>query len=64
MAAIDFPDSPSVGDQFTAFGKVWEWDGTVWDGKSTAISALIDGGDPQTTFGVGNEINGGDPGSF
>ena len=28
--AIDFPDSPSVGDQFVASGKTYQWDGTVW----------------------------------
>jgi hypothetical protein len=31
MAAIDFPNSPSVNDQFTAAGITWEWDGTTWD---------------------------------
>ena len=30
MAAIDFPNSPSIGDQHTASGKTWEWDGNVW----------------------------------
>jgi hypothetical protein len=28
--AIDFPDSPSVGDQYVASGKTYQWDGTVW----------------------------------
>jgi hypothetical protein len=27
---IDFPASPSVGDQFTFGGFVWEWDGIKW----------------------------------
>jgi Chaperone of endosialidase len=27
---IDFPASPSVGDQFTLGGTTWEWDGTKW----------------------------------
>ena len=31
MAAIDFPNSPQLGDEFTAGGKTWTWDGTVWD---------------------------------
>jgi hypothetical protein len=31
MMAIDFPDSPSVNDTFTAGGKVYQWDGTVWE---------------------------------
>lgn len=29
--AIDFPDNPSVNDTFTAGGKVYQWDGTVWE---------------------------------
>lgn len=64
MAAVGFPNSLSVGDEFTANNKVWRWDGTVWDGVPTVVSATIDGGDPQTTFSLGNELNGGDPGSF
>ena len=28
--AIDFPDSPTVGDQYTVNGKTYQWDGTVW----------------------------------
>jgi hypothetical protein len=28
--AIDFPDSPSPGDQYTTNGKTYRWDGTVW----------------------------------
>jgi hypothetical protein len=35
MSAIDFPDSPSVDDLFTAGNRTWKWNGTVWE----AISA-------------------------
>jgi hypothetical protein len=28
---IDFPDSPTGGDLFTAAGKTWEWNGYAWD---------------------------------
>jgi hypothetical protein len=27
---IDFPASPTIGQQFTAAGVVWTWDGTKW----------------------------------
>ena len=30
MAAIDFPNSPSINDQFTAGSTTWEWTGAVW----------------------------------
>lgn len=30
MSAIDFPNSPSLGQTFGANGNVWEWTGTVW----------------------------------
>ena len=28
--AIDFPDSPSVNDEFTVDGRTWQWTGSVW----------------------------------
>ena len=30
MAAFNFPNSPSVDDQYTSNGIIWKWDGTVW----------------------------------
>ena len=27
---IDFPNSPSVNDEFTSGSTTWRWDGTVW----------------------------------
>jgi collagen type VII alpha len=30
MSAIDFPNSPSLNDTFSAGGNVWRWTGTVW----------------------------------
>jgi hypothetical protein len=29
--AIDFPNSPSVGQQFSVGGTKWIWTGAVWD---------------------------------
>lgn len=36
--AIDFPDNPSVNDTFTAGGKVYQWDGTVWEIYGPTVS--------------------------
>lgn len=30
MAALDFPDSPSIGDTFSSSERTWEWDGASW----------------------------------
>ena len=30
MAAINFPTPSTVGEQFSANGQTWEWDGTSW----------------------------------
>lgn len=31
MTALNFPDSPLVGDTFSAGGRTWQWTGTTWD---------------------------------
>jgi hypothetical protein len=35
--AIDFPDSPTTGDTFTAGNRTWEWSGSAWEILKTAI---------------------------
>lgn len=30
MAIINFPNSPSINDVFTANGRSWKWDGSFW----------------------------------
>jgi hypothetical protein len=42
---IDFPSSPIVGQQFTAAGVTWTWDGTKWlaAGTSPGFLPLIGG---------------------
>lgn len=35
--AINFPDSPSLNQEFTVGDRVWFWNGTVWKAKETAI---------------------------
>jgi hypothetical protein len=37
MTAIDFPNSPTVGQLFTVGEITWEWTGTVWQGVGTTI---------------------------
>ena len=37
MAAIDFPNSPTVGQLFTVGDITWEWTGTVWQGQGTPV---------------------------
>ena len=31
MAAIDFPNSPSLNQTHTVGNRVWKWNGTTWD---------------------------------
>jgi hypothetical protein len=38
--AINFPDNPSVNDEFQAQGRTWIWNGISWD----AVVATIDAG--------------------
>ena len=38
MAAFDFPNSPSNGDNYTANGITWTWNGTSWR-RSSAVGA-------------------------
>lgn len=44
MAAIDFPDSPSVNDTFTVGSKTWTWNGSYWisDEAATGLDGLND----------------------
>ena len=35
--AINFPDSPSLNQEFQAGDRVWFWNGTVWKAQETAV---------------------------
>ena len=46
MSAIDFPNTPNVGDQYTVDNSTWIWTGVSWDivpgiAVST-VSSLLD----------------------
>lgn len=36
---IDFPDTPSVNDEFQAQGRTWVWNGVSWDAVTVTIDA-------------------------
>lgn len=55
MAAIDFPNSPTVGQQLTVGDVSWEWTGTVWKSLGTlgvgpAGADGVDGVDGEADF--------------
>ena len=37
--AINFPNAPSTGDEFTSGDRTWKWDGTAWDAVSGGFTA-------------------------
>jgi hypothetical protein len=39
--ALDFPDSPNVGDVYTTENKTWQWDGTAWLIKASNINTTV-----------------------
>lgn len=49
MAAIDFPDSPTVGQLFSAGDTTWEWTGTLWKGIGTVVAGPA-GADGEASF--------------
>jgi prefoldin subunit 5 len=44
MAAINFPDSPTVNDEFSVDGRTWRWTGVFWEFVgSTLTQTALDG---------------------
>ena len=39
MAALNFPANPSGGQEYSANGKTWKWDGTSWKLKHVTSGA-------------------------
>jgi hypothetical protein len=45
MPAIDFPNSPTVNQEFTAGDRTWIWTGSVWKAKILdPLELAVDGG--------------------
>ncbi len=38
MAAIDFPNSPTLNQVFTVDSKTWQWNGSAWVGIPYTIT--------------------------
>jgi hypothetical protein len=36
MPPLDFPNAPTIGDQFAAGGATWAWDGVKWTSVASA----------------------------
>lgn len=49
--AIDFPNSPSNGTQFTVGGVTWEYDGSVWNVVTSLRTILNGSGAPSSGIG-------------
>jgi hypothetical protein len=41
MAALDFPNSPTVGQAFSSGGTIWTWDGVKWNGTVTSPTVFV-----------------------
>jgi len=42
--AINFPDSPTIGDEFTGGGFTWTWNGSSWEKLAEATSSITSTG--------------------
>lgn len=62
--AIDFPDSPSIDDEFSAGGKVWRFNGESWTlltGASTPAPGSVDSSILSSNAVTEPKINAGTP---
>lgn len=41
MTAIDFPNSPTLNQIFSASGRTWKWNGTSWGSVAGDAVAII-----------------------
>ncbi len=52
MAAINFPDSPTLNQVFTVDSKTWKWDGSSWTGVPYTITGDVGPQGPQGPQGA------------
>jgi hypothetical protein len=63
MPSIDFPNNPTVNQEFTSGNRTWIWTGTAWDSKGTiqapgpanelsvgTVTTVVDGNDAEVTI--------------
>jgi len=62
MAAIDFPNSPTLNDIFTAGDRSWKWNGTVWQTVTSVAGAQGDKGGLRYAFDPSTIISAPDAG--
>jgi hypothetical protein len=54
--SLNFPDAPSVNDEYSAEGRTWTWDGTVWLANETS-SAILTVGSPMSYNELTDELS-------
>jgi hypothetical protein len=54
--AIDFPNSPTVNDEFTVDNRTWVWTGVSWDSKTITSIQINDLSDATITSPVNGEL--------
>lgn len=40
--ALNFPDTPAIGDIFIANDRAWKWTGSAWEAMHSSLT--VDGG--------------------
>ena len=58
MAAINFPDSPTVNDQFSADDRTWKWTGVVWESVAVPVPGPTGPTGPTGATGAASTVTG------
>jgi len=61
---VNFPDSPSVGQTFTAGSRTWTYTGTVWQVVPVSAAGNVDGGKANSSYGGISPLQGGNASTF